>query len=391
MKKIFLLSFTIILYISSLISAKSDECLMSLSTDLIDLIESAICSVSYKVISPAVTALKYAHKDGYSYVPQYLVQNALSDLLMILPSNDASIADIYEQIKNYYDTITHSDENVTKGKCKTIDNLVVTHNVKVNNLQLAGALQGTFAVNCMSTLTGFTGNTGAIGFTGNLGSQLLTQGATGNTGATGATGQTGFTGNTGPQGIIGALGATGNTGNTGPTGFTGFTGDRGPRGQQGPTGNVGPAGGTQAFAYRYNTTEDTILFDQEVPFTTDGLIVNMATTTNGIVFLSDGLYEVTYLINGFRGTPGGVPVDYTIQTYAVNATGNSYEAGTFGVGPNALVRSVPMIGQFVVQVTAGDSIRIINSTGSITDALLLQRPAEFAGAVSASIYVRKLA
>ncbi|MFZ5953480.1 MAG: collagen-like triple helix repeat-containing protein [Candidatus Dependentiae bacterium] len=365
------------------------ECLVSLSGEMSELIQQVTHLIPQTNVSPAIQVVKYAQLDGYQELSSVLVLNALIEMQTYLEMNHLNHMHLHEQIESQIISIKKMIANQVRSRPKVINNLCVTESVRVNNLIVQGSIQGTFAGNCISTLTGLTGFTGQTGLTGNAGLQEQAQGPTGFSGAIGQTGQTGNSGNTGAQGSRGALGAIGNTGPTGFTGFTGFTGMQGAVGQQGPTGNTGPAGGSEAYAYIYSTDQSVVPFASTIPLATVGLVVNMAVTSDSIIFLSDGIYEITYQVNGFKT---GSSSSNEIQIRAIDSSNSLFNAATYGAGSSTLAttRSRPMNGQFIAVVNAGDSVRLLNNTGTITNTLTLQHAAEFPGSVTASLYVRKL-
>ncbi|BDC34765.1 hypothetical protein Noda2021_07230 [Candidatus Dependentiae bacterium Noda2021] len=395
------------------------------------------------IVRPTIKAVKYALiDDQYTVLPSSLVENALFDAMQTIDSTHVDFANKVEQCWH-----SVNDVNRKHNKRKVIDNLLVQQSVKVNNLAVGGTIFGTFAginqVTGCGSLTAATGATGLTGFTGNAGSQILAQGATGDTGATGATGTTGFTGFTGP---IGALGPIGDTGFTGPTGDTGFTGPVGPQGArgalgltgntgftgntgatggagqigsignsgstgstgttgftgftgltgligftgiQGSTGNTGPSGVVQAFALGVIETSQSLTYQQEFPFTLLSSL-NITLVGTSFTFSNPGVYEVTYSVNGFES--GGSSSDQ-VQVYAIDTAGVTIESSIYGLGRPTAGNTVGQMltGQFIIQVSAGDTLRLVNSTGTIGSTLLLSTVSVTPPGTIASIYIRQIA
>lgn len=398
-----------------------------------------ISSVIPGIVRPSIRAVEHALSHGYTVLPASVVHQALIDGIATIDSRNHERANALEQC--YHWTCGQIRKH---KKRKIVDNLVIQQSAKVNNLAVGGTIFGTFAnVNHLTGCGNFTAPTGATGFTGftgNAGSQLLAQGATGETGVTGTTGFTGFTGFTGPVAPRGGLGDTGNTGNTGstgftgplgpvgvrgavgntgntgaqgdtgltgtapsgslgaagdpgavgPTGLTGFTGPRGisPQGNRGATGNTG-AGFAPAFGFSNINGTSTLSFGAVVPFNAT-LASNMTITGGTVTFGVTGTYEVTYAITGFE-TTGGVPTN-RIQFYAIDAGGLPYEASTYGVGLASSINTDnnTMTGQFIIQVNAGDTLRLINNTAGAGATFNLNPDPAGSTVVSASLYIEQL-
>ncbi|BDC34758.1 hypothetical protein Noda2021_07160 [Candidatus Dependentiae bacterium Noda2021] len=390
------------------------------------------------IVRPSVRAVEHAVSHGYSVLPASVVHNAIIDGLETIDSRNHELA---QRLEEYYHWIT--GEVRKHKKRKIIDNLVVQQSVKVNNLAVGGTIFGIFANASITGCGGFTaptGITGLTGFTGNAGSQLLAQGATGQTGVTGTTGLTGLTGFTGLTAPLGGLGDTGNTGNTGSTGLTGFAGPLGARGALGNTGNTGAQGDTgatgtapigslgaagadgaagptgltgftgpqgispqgapgatgntgasfaPAFGFSNINGTSNLAYQAVVPYNAT-LASNMTIVGGTVTFAVTGTYEVTYAITGFEST-GGVPTN-RIQFYAINTAGGIYEASTYGVGLASSINTDnnTMTGQFIVQVSAGDTLRLVNNTGTAGSTFVLSPDPFGTTVVSTSIYIEQL-
>lgn len=399
------------------------------------------------IVRPTIRAVKHALiDDGFSKLPLVLVKNALADILQTI---DSIHVDFANKVERYWQNVSRQSRKHKKRK--VIDNLRVQRSVKVNNLAVGGAILGTFVgvnqpTGCAGIIGG-TGVTGFTGFTGNAGSQVAAQGATGATGATGFTGPTGFSGLTGstgsvgalgntgatgatgitgvtgatglvgslgsvgPQGSSGATGATGITGPTGPagalglsgftgatgfTGTTGFTGPTGAIGSFGPlgaTGNTGPVFASPAFALANIGGANIIPYQNPMPF---NLISSSNISFSGgptytFTFNVAGTYEVIYAANGFE-YDGAAIVSGRVQIYAVNSTGGIIEASTYGVGLSTSTNNQVVTAQFIIQVAAGDTLRLINNTGTSPNSLFLSG-APFAATTqsNATIYIRQIA
>ncbi|MFZ5953474.1 MAG: hypothetical protein ACOYT8_00060 [Candidatus Dependentiae bacterium] len=396
MKNKFLIASFIL--VNSLLGAQNPG-LVPCSQDLAHLFVEIENCASSMPCPTSVSVVKKALVDGIVHLPASLLEQAIIDAL-----NYVTCPYLKSAVKNCYDTLNEitsvdGSERSHCNKNKVIkNNLLVQQSARVNNLAVGGSIFGTFipvnANDCRAN-TGATGATGLTGFTGNPGSQVLAQGATGETGNTGATGSTGFTGPTGPA-LAGATGATGPTGDTGATGFTGFTGLTGPIGQQGPTGNTGTSGITSSFAYIYSTVDPLVVPYQSVlPMPLVGMSYNMSTaTSNTITFLTSGIFEVQYSVSGYRADTGGEGISEEIQIYAIDSLGNIIPGSTFGRGTaNPPTTQQVLIGQFFMQANAGDTIRLVNNTGTSADTLLVTTytSGTIADVTTISLYVRQVA
>ncbi len=392
---------------------------------------------------PSIKAVAYALAvDGCCTLPAQLVEMALVDAMQTIDSTDVRFA---QELEKWW----HEINNQTRKnrKRKIIDNLLVQQSVKVNNLAVGGTIFGTFAaanqvIGC-SGITAPTGSTGFTGFTGNLGSQVDAQGGSGATGFTGPTGLTGLTGFTGPvgargengntaftgptgdtglagatgsQGTVGSLGILGNTGSTGTsgatgatggigalgnsgftgftgatgtTGFTGSTGLLGSIGVQGPTGNTGPGGIAEAFAFGAIQASQTLTYQQQFPFTLLSSL-NITLVGTSFTFSNPGTYEVSYTVNGFES---GGNSSNQVQIYAIDSTGAVIESSIFGIGrPTATNTITQMVtGQFLIDVAAGDTLRLVNNTGTVGSTLTLAAGLFGPPITVATIYIRQIA
>ncbi|BDC34761.1 hypothetical protein Noda2021_07190 [Candidatus Dependentiae bacterium Noda2021] len=383
----------LLLFILSGISlriAAQEEYLLKTYVD-IELIEAlkTIKSASPDMISPAIFALCDAFDYGYTQIPSCVVNSAIDDALFYveqLKNNQE------KSLKTFLQNYQLSLQDRSSKKNKVINNLNVQESVKVKNLVVGGSIIGSFA-SASSVVNGVTGLTG---FTGNTGSQLLAQGAAGDTGQTGSTGPTGSTGITGLQGSIGAAGALGATGPTGVTGLTGFTGSRGVAGLQGSSGNTGAPGVRMPYAFRLNTTNPITFTRGQVLSIPGSFFYNMSATTDSVIFNTSGVFEVFYVVNGFRATSGNAYISSQVQIYAINAAGDIIDGSTYGYNSNTGFpinqSQQSMCGQFIMFANAGDSVRLVNNTGDPTDLLNVNALAgNAANTTSISMYVRQIA
>lgn len=324
------------------------------------------------ILPVSLLALRYAITDGYSAVPLVMAKNALHEAVEYLPQYrkstvlDDEMNQLLSSIQSHLKDL--DSQECRKDKNKTIhSSLIIQESAQVQNLAIGGQIIGTFATQCVSTLTGLTGFTGFTGNTGGLASQVENAGATGATGATGNTGPTGFTGFTGPLGSQGPQGATGNTGPTGATGFTGFTGPIGNPGAQGFTGNTGFAAGGLAFGYRFIGfgsvgNGGTLGYSAFTIANNLNLVFDLSLFAFVVEFVNAGVYEITYSISG--NTLADSPA---IQISAVDTNGNPIEGGTYGHGldtQGVLARRM-LTGQVIYVANAGDRMRIINTSGAL--------------------------
>jgi len=199
-------------------------------------------------------------------------------------------------------------------------------------------------------LQGVTGATGPTGATGLMGPTGL-QGETGPIGPTGPAGVDGLVGATGPTGPTGPQGERGETGPTGPQGERGETGPQGERGEVGPTGPAGPAGASGSIS----NLNATILNMASQAITTGTPISMLRTLTNNgltanetsIIVPETGTYFVAYYVNRAANAGGTDGISLAINNKVNNNTARPLsEASTSS-------------GQFVLNLTAGDSISLI--------------------------------
>lgn len=224
---------------------------------------------------------------------------------------------------------------------------------------------GTTGIPGSATNVGETGAQGArgvrgeLGPTGAAGSQGVTGsgGAAGTTGAAGPTGAQGTAGAAGPTGATGATGVQGGagvTGVTGPQGTTGAAGSTGPAGSTGATGAAGPTGasGVSQYAYVYNLAAQTVPLEGAVTFDSNGLMtsgITHALGAAGIVFVSAGIYKLTFSVSGTE------PNQMGLFLHGVPVAGSIYGSGA-GTQQNT--------GQVIVSAGAGDVLTLENHSSA---------------------------
>ena len=206
---------------------------------------------------------------------------------------------------------------------------------------------------------GPTGPTGATGLTGDIGPTGPT-GATGEIGPAGPTGATGDIGPTGPTGATGDIGPTGPTGATGeigPTGPTGATGATGPTGPTGPAGEIGPAGATgtnglSEYAYIYNLDAEVVAIEDDISFSSNGVIVGTITHTPGTSTIQIGTagdYSIWFYAIGVE------PNQFTLFQNGAPVAGAIYGTGAGTQGNNGMV---------VITAAAGDVLTVRNHSAA---------------------------
>lgn len=131
-------------------------------------------------------------------------------------------------------------------------------------------------------------------------------------GPKGDKGDTGPMGPCGPPGPMGPCGPKGDKGDIGPMGPCGPKGDKGDPGCMGPAGPMGPCGpkgekgsdapqGLAAYAYIFNTSNQTVCPKESVKFNTNGIIqgpISHIEGTSKISIGSDGIYAVWFYVAG---------------------------------------------------------------------------------------------
>lgn len=262
-------------------------------------------------------------------------------------------------------------------------NLIIDENACISNdLRIGGNLNVSGTINGGSQLGGSTGATGATGSNGSNGAT----GATGTTGSTGDTGPAGVIGSTGATGagstgVTGAIGSTGQTGSggaTGATGATGFTGATGASGI-GLAGNTGATGATGIdlasanYLFSYATTIlntvdnnnwDPIQFNFPLDIIIDGWtqpdVFSYQCNQTGLYLISYDIFlnpsfgnaPAQFFARVVRGPVGG-PFVYIDHSGALNTID--------GINSNYQLNKT-----FLVQLTAGDNIRLEVSTDQPT-------------------------
>lgn len=131
-------------------------------------------------------------------------------------------------------------------------------------------------------------------------------------GPKGDKGDTGPRGPMGPPGPPGPCGPKGDKGDPGPPGPCGPKGDKGDPGCMGPAGPMGPPGpkgekgsdapqGLAAYAYVFNTSNQTVCPGDSVRFNTNGIIQGPISHIEGspkINIGSDGVYAIWFYVAG---------------------------------------------------------------------------------------------
>ena len=188
---------------------------------------------------------------------------------------------------------------------------------------------------------GATGTTGGTGPTGPC--------CTGATGPTGAFG--GPSGATGPSGVTGATGPTGAFG--GPSGATGPSGVTGATGPSGATGATGATGGLNGgFAYVYNLGLQTVPIEDDVNFSTNGIMtpdITHAPGSTDVNFATAGIYSVTYSVSGVE------PNQFALFLNGAEVAGTVYGSGA-GTQQNT--------GQAILAISAGDVLTLRNHSSA---------------------------
>ncbi|HTF05234.1 MAG TPA: collagen-like protein [Bacteroidia bacterium] len=229
--------------------------------------------------------------------------------------------------------------------------------------------------------TGATGATGTNGVTGATGANG-TNGATGPAGPTGATGANGINGVglPGPTGATGSNGTNGATGPAGPTGVAGTNGTNGATGATGPTGATGAAGsgGNSEYAYIYNTTNQFVLANAAVTFSTNGPM------TSGIAHNPGAQYM-------FVNTAGVYKIEFSVTTtqvsqFAIYKNGAAVAGTRYGTGNT----NGQNTGFVILALAAGDQIELYNSGSTGGSVNLVTNAGGTLAAVSASIMFTKL-
>ncbi len=185
-------------------------------------------------------------------------------------------------------------------------------------------------------------------------------------GLIGATGPQGATGPAGPQGVTGDPGPAGSQGATGATGPQGAVGDPGPAGPQGATGATGPAGpqALSAYAYIYNLPDQEVPLEEDVLFSSNGVIVGAISHTPGtapIIIGSAGDYAVWFYIsdggtNQFTLFQNGAPVAGAIYGTASDAPNPGWIIITAAAGDILTLRNHTSFGNVPLMPNGGEQI-----------------------------------
>ncbi|MDR3550515.1 MAG: collagen-like protein [Candidatus Babeliales bacterium] len=256
------------------------------------------------------------------------------------------------------------------------------------------AVTGHLFVNGVEIIPGTVGGTGPLGETGPTGPTGAPGGSTGPTGATGV-------GATGPTGITGTTGATGSAGATGPTGTTGPTGATG-AGATGATGATGTPGPSLGYAYACNTAAQVVAAGGNVTFNLSASpssgITPPAPAGNSFTILTSGVYRIQYQVRGTPSTltpPGALQFELTANSVEAppgTVLGCSTYASDVQTTSLAAAGTEAVNGYTIVNLTAGDVIRLHNITLSSVDSVSLAAvPVGGTSAVNASMLIERLA
>lgn len=168
----------------------------------------------------------------------------------------------------------------------------------------------------------------------------------------------------------GRPGARGDPGPSGAAGIAGIPGPDGPGGATGPAGPTGPTGATGPSSNpvygSFYIAAAIIPIGSPIPFTLAHLAPVGISNTTGVFTVSEaGIYEMSF---GFTSTSdttetnwnygitvNNLTIPFTNLLQAYGSTGGGFINGQF-----------PIAGTFLVQLQAGDAVRIVNAGSAVS-------------------------
>lgn len=152
-----------------------------------------------------------------------------------------------------------------------------------------------------------------------------------------------------------------------------------PTGPPGPTGATGATGfGLEAFAYIYNTDDQTVGAEEDILFSDNGVIVGGITHTPGeaeITVTEAGFYEITFSVSAVMQNQFTIFVNDTEVPETIYGSGAGEQQND---------------GQVILELAAGDVITLRNHTSQTGDVNLENDAGGTQTNVSASIIIKKL-
>ena len=157
----------------------------------------------------------------------------------------------------------------------------------------------------------------------------------------------------GPQGPTGATGARGPIGPQGPVGPIGPTGATGATGATGPQGPAGPAGTNDAI-YASSSTS-VVASGTIIPLTlnTQTTDTTMSVSANSVNITEDGVYLVSYFVNGSANEESAFSVAL-------------YQNGSAVTGENIVFGDDGGLGSktILISASAGDTLSLYNTSAN---------------------------
>lgn len=153
---------------------------------------------------------------------------------------------------------------------------------------------------------------------------------------------------------------TGATGPTGPSGGpTGATGPTGPAsGPTGATGPTGPATAATAYTNRYDSNLTTVANGAPLLLATAGPSSQVTNVGGTLTFAVAGLYEVDFNVSVSQSAALNEAV--SAQAFL---NGSALAQATFSAVLTSLSEQTNFGGSFLVQVAAGDTLQLRNTSG----------------------------